>query len=66
MGAKQENEPGQLREPHAAQVETDSSQSHTPRRLTFIENMLLTAKVLAGFALLGAVLWALNSWTAAN
>ena len=38
---------------------------HTPRKLSFAENVALTAKVLAGAGLVILVLWALNKWTTA-
>ena len=40
--------------------------AHTPRPLTFAENIVLTIKVLTGMGLLGAALWAANLWTSAN
>lgn len=39
---------------------------HAPRRMTFRENVILTIKVLAGFGVLGAALWAVNLWTGAQ
>jgi hypothetical protein len=38
---------------------------HTPRNLSFAENVALTAKVLAGAGVDILVLWALNKWTTA-
>ncbi len=43
--------------------EVESSHAHAPRNLTFAENAILTVKVLAGFGLLGSILWGLNAWT---
>jgi len=40
--------------------------AYTPRKLSLAENVRLTIKVLAGFALLGSALWGLNLWTAAK
>jgi hypothetical protein len=37
-----------------------------PRKMTLAENVILTVKVLAGFAVLGAVLWGMNLWTSAR
>jgi hypothetical protein len=37
-----------------------------PRKMTFAENVILTIKVLAGFGLFGAALWAIHLWTGAN
>jgi len=37
---------------------------HASRKLTFAENVILTLKVLAGFGLLGALLWGIDLWTA--
>jgi len=34
------------------------SEAHEPRKLTVAENAILTVKVLAGFGVLGAGLWA--------
>jgi hypothetical protein len=35
---------------------------HTPRKLTFAENALLTVKVLLGAGLMLVALWGLNLW----
>ena len=40
--------------------------THASRPLTLVENVVLTAKVLAVMGLIGAALWAANLWTAAN
>lgn len=40
--------------------------AHAPRPLTLAENVVLTAKVLAGLGVLGAALWAASLWTAAK
>jgi hypothetical protein len=34
------------------------------RKLTLAENVILTIKVLAGFGLVGAALWAISLWKA--
>jgi len=55
--------------PKTRPPEADDSRGcdeHTPRPLTFGENIVLTLKVLAGLGLLGAGLWAANLWTAAK
>ena len=36
---------------------------HTPRKLTFAENLILTIKVLAIAGLIMAALWGANHWT---
>jgi len=43
---------------------TTTEEVPTPvyRELTFAENAILTAKVLGGFGLLGAVLWGVSAW----
>jgi hypothetical protein len=52
----------------SAQQETSSgiSQAYASRKLTFGENVILTAKVLVTVALIGAALWAANLWTSAS
>jgi hypothetical protein len=37
--------------------------SYSPRRMTLVENLILTVKVLAGFGLLGAALWGISACT---
>jgi hypothetical protein len=37
--------------------------SYAPRRMTLVENLILTVKVLGGFGLLGAALWGVSAWT---
>jgi hypothetical protein len=32
------------------------------RKLTFAENVLLTLKILLGFAILGALIWGIDLW----
>ena len=44
----------------------DSGQSYAPRKLTFMQNAILTAKVLGTFALLGLAIWGVEVWTAAK
>jgi hypothetical protein len=36
---------------------------HAPRKLTFAENMILTAKVLGIASLVGAAIWGIDLWT---
>ena len=36
---------------------------HTPRKMTFTENLILTIKVLAIVGLIMAALWGANHWT---
>lgn len=36
------------------------------RKVTFAENVIVTIKILVGFALLGAALWRIDLWIAAN
>ena len=43
-----------------------SMKEHSPRKLTFAENAILTVKVLAGFGLIGFALWGINLWNAAK
>ncbi len=38
--------------------------SYAPRKMSFAENAIMTIKLLAGFALIGAVLWGISVWTA--
>jgi hypothetical protein len=40
-----------------------TAEAHAPRKLTVVENAILTAKVLAGFGLIGAALWGVTLWT---
>ena len=42
------------------------SEAHEPRKPTLAENVIMTIKVLAGFGLVGAALWAVNLWTSAR
>jgi hypothetical protein len=46
--------------------EMETAEPTALRKLTFAENAILTIKVLAGFAVLGAVLWGVNLWTSAR
>jgi hypothetical protein len=63
---KQTN-PRQQAETRLPEPETgDADQAHHPRKMTFAENVILTIKVLVGFGLLGALLWAANVWTTAK
>ena len=52
-------------EPTTTNVST-TEPSHAPRKLTVAENVILTIKILAGAALLMAVLWGANHWTSAK
>ena len=38
--------------------------SYAPRKMSFAENAIMTIKLLAGFAILGAALWGISVWTA--
>ncbi|HWB84555.1 MAG TPA: hypothetical protein VG675_10475 [Bryobacteraceae bacterium] len=54
----------------AAMLPNDENQSalserHAPRKATFKENIALTVKILLGFGVLGAVLWAIELLTSA-
>jgi len=48
------------------ETEKNLNESQTSRPMTFRENVVLTIKVLTGFGLLGAALWGLELWTAAQ
>jgi hypothetical protein len=50
--------------PNTESVEVDTT--HAPRKLTLAENLILTVKVLVGFGLLGAALWAVKAWTSGS
>ena len=52
--------------PPAASQDAPVEDSHAPRALTLVENIVLTLKVLVGLGMLGAALWAVNAWKAAN
>jgi hypothetical protein len=47
-------------------IENETSQTQqsedTGEKLTVAENVIVTAKILGGFALLGLTLWALDFW----
>jgi hypothetical protein len=47
-------------------MEANDERGQPSRKMTFAENAILTLKVLAGFGLLGAVLWGVNFWTSAR
>jgi hypothetical protein len=67
MGTRQGMTSGQDRETHGAQSETAGpTEPYTPRKMTFTENVIMTIKVLAGFGLVGAALWAVSLWTSAK
>jgi len=38
--------------------------SYAPRKMSFAENAIMTIKLLAGFAIIGAALWCISVWTA--
>jgi hypothetical protein len=57
---KTKNDTGRVPE-HESTPETVDA--HATRRMTLVENVILTVKVLAGFGLLGTALWAISSWT---
>jgi hypothetical protein len=58
--------PGQG-ETRLAEAEVDDvPEMQGPRKMTLAENVILTIKVLAGFGLLGAVLWGISLWKAAS
>ena len=61
------NKPGQRDETGSPEAEgTGSADAHVARKPTFGENVILTIKVLAGFGLLGLVLWGIEVWMAAS
>lgn len=43
-----------------------ATDAHTPRPLTSFENIVLTFKLVAGLGVVGALLWAVDRWAAAN
>lgn len=42
------------------------TEASTRRKVTLAENVILTIKVLVGFALAGAALWAVDIWALAG
>ena len=67
MSGRQGMTSGQYRETHVAESETTAStESRAARKMTFTENVIMTIKILAGFGLVGAALWAVSLWTAAE
>lgn len=44
----------------------DATDPDAPRKLTLVENAILTIQVLAGFGLMGAALWGISLWTSAR
>ena len=66
MSTRQGIKPGQDQVCLAGIEPDGAADSHAPRQLSFGENVILTIKVLAGFGLLGGVLWAINLWTSAS
>ena len=43
---------------------TTPEPSYVPRKMSLLENAIMTIKLLAGFAVLGAALWGISLWTA--
>ena len=43
----------------------ETSDACMPRRRTLAQNLIATAEVLAGFALMGVALWGLDRWASA-
>jgi hypothetical protein len=66
MSIRPDTESGHQRDVPVTQSEAGSTEVRTPRKPTFIQNAIMTVKILAGFGLLGATLWAINLWTAPN
>ena len=50
----------------AASEDAPADDTHAPRPLTLVENIVLTLKVLAGLGAIGGALWAASLWTAAK
>jgi hypothetical protein len=48
------------------EIDGAAAVDHAPRKMTFAENVVLTAKVLGGFGLLGAALWGIGLLTSAR
>ncbi len=66
MSIRKGSKIGQGAEGRAAETEVvGENEAHAPRKLTFAENLIVTIKILAGFGLLGLVLWGIDRWTAA-
>ena len=57
------SEPNQRTQGRPSAPETDTP---GPRKLTFQENVILTIKVLVGFAVLGGAIWGINVWKSAR
>jgi len=47
----------------STEIEADA---YAPRKMSFAENAMMTAKVLGIFGLIGVVLWGIRLWTAPN
>jgi len=60
MNTQEELKPVRQDETHPA--ENDSG-AYVPQKMSFAANVILTIKVLAGFGLLGALLYGVNTWT---
>jgi hypothetical protein len=43
-----------------------TANEHAPQKMTFLENVVMTIKVLTGFGLLGAALWGIELLTMAK
>lgn len=67
MSSKKELKPGPPSDVPASKDEAAGTSDATePREVTFLENVIVTIKVLAGFGLLGAALWGLDQWVLSN
>ncbi|MBZ5727491.1 MAG: hypothetical protein LAP87_21150 [Acidobacteriia bacterium] len=64
MSITKRMKPGQQSEGSLAEAEVASAtDAHTPPKLTFAENVIVTIKILVAFALVGVALWAVDFWT---
>ena len=43
---------------------SDRAETFAPRKMSLLENVVLTIKILSGFGVLGAALWGISLWTA--
>ena len=65
MSIRMEVKPGKQGETRLAEAEAASvADANAPRRMTLVENVILTIKVLAGFGLVGVALWGISLWKA--
>ena len=60
---KNESQPGSGVLPSS---ETVGAADYSPRKMTLIENLVLTAKILSGFGVLGVLIWGVGLWTGAK